>query len=325
MSKPIGRPFACLAGALLLALAPSLAHAFDLQGHRGARGLMPENTLPAFAHALSLGVDTLELDLGMTKDGVLVVAHDPAPLPKLTRYQGAFLAETAPPIWHMSYKELKKYDVGRINPDDPTYKQFSRQQPMDGLVMPRLSDVFELTRRSGNETVRFNIEIKISPLEPDQTASPDAFTSATVKAIREAGLAGRANIQSFDWRVLQISQKLAPEIPTAYLSSGRTLQPGSPWLAGFELKDHGGSAPRMVKAAGGAIWSPFFRNMTDDDIRTARELGIKVIVWTVNEKRDMKALIERGVDGIITDYPDLLREVMAELGMPLPKPTPVVP
>lgn len=312
-----------LAAVALLAAAPAVA--FDSQAHRGGRGLMPENTLPAFANALSIGVDTLELDLAMTKDGVLVIAHDPQPLPKLTRLNGAFLGEPAPPIWHMTYKELKKFDVGRINPADPTFKQFSRQQPLDGLRMPKLVELLDMVKRSGNETVRLNVETKLSPLEPDQTAAPEPFAEAVVKALRDAGLARRSTVQSFDWRTLRHVQKIAPEIPTAYLSSGRTVGPDSPWTAGFQLKDHGGSIPRMVKAAGGAIWSPFYRNVTDEDLKVARELKLPVIVWTVNDAKDMRDLMQRGVDGIITDYPDVLREVMAEARMPLPKPTNVVP
>lgn len=286
---------------------------------------MPENTLPAFAHALSIGVDTLELDTGLTKDGVVVVAHDPTPLPKLARYQGAFIAEPAPPIWHTTFKELKKYDVGRINPDDPTYKQFSRQQPIDDLQIPKLQSVFDLVKRSGNQAVGLNIEIKMSPLEPDQTAGPEEFADAVLKTIREAGFEERVTIQSFDWRPLRHIQKVAPKIPTVYLSSSRTVGPGSPWTAGLDLAQHDGSVPRMVKASGGAVWSPFYRNMTDADLKIAKDLGLKVVVWTVNDAKDMKDLIRRGVDGIITDYPDLLRDVMQEMGMPLPRPTIVVP
>lgn len=315
-----------LSGAAAFAmLAIGSAEAFDLEAHRGGRGLMPENTLPAFAHALALGVDTLELDVALTKDNILVISHDPMPTPKLARYQGAFIAEPAPPIYHLTYKELKKYDVGRINPDDPTYKQFSRQQPMDGIKIPKLAELFDLVKRSGNETVRFNIETKLSPTEPNQTPGPDEFAEALVKAVRDAGMARRTMIQSFDWRSLRHVQAIAPEIETVYLSSSRTVAPGSPWTAGYDLNEFKNSVPRMVKAAGGAVWSPFYRNLTDADLKVSKEIGLKVVVWTVNDPADMSDLIRRGVDGIITDYPDVLRGVLAERSMKLPRPTVVVP
>lgn len=306
-------------------LTPTPLAAFDLEAHRGGRGLMPENTLPAFANALSIGVDTLELDVGITKDGILVISHDVALMPTVARYQGAFIAEPAPPIFHMTFAELQKYDVGRVNPADPTYKQFTRQQPVDGTRVPKLTDLFELVKRSGNQEVRFNIETKLSPLEPEQTAAPVPFAEALIAAVRKAGLEKRVLVQSFDWRTLRHVQKIAPDIPTVYLSSRRTVTPDSPWTAEFRLNDYEGSVPRMVKAAGGAIWSPFFQNMSDADLATAKSLNLPVVVWTVNEEKDMRSLIERGVSGIITDYPDVLRALMASMKIPLPKPTFVVP
>jgi glycerophosphoryl diester phosphodiesterase len=309
------------------------AHALDIQGHRGARGLAPENTLPAFARALGIGVTTLELDCAITKDGVVVVSHDPAFNPDITRGpDGKWLEKTGPAIWGLTFKELQRYDVGRLNPANAYAKRWPEQRPADGARIPRLADLFALVRKSGNETVRFNIETKISPLEPVQTTGPEDFSRKLISALRSAGMAERTAIQSFDWRTLQVVQKEAPEIPTVYLTvekgfmdSIQADKPSSPWTAGFHVSRYGGSIPRMVKAAGGAVWSPYHAETTRSQVKEAQSLGLKVVVWTVNEPADMRRMIEWGVDGIISDRPDLLRRAAGEMRISLPQPTPVTP
>ena len=310
-----------------------ISYSLDLQGHRGARGLLPENTLPAFAHALSLGVGTLELDCAITKDGVVVVSHDPMLNPDITRGpDGKWLEQEGPPIWHLTFGALKRYDVGRIKPGSAYGKRFPRQQSVDGTRIPRLADVFALARKAGNAAVRFNIETKVSPLAPEQTSSPEQFARALIAAIRAERMAGRVTIQSFDGRTLQIVQREAPEIPTVYLTARQNVmdniqadKPESPWTASFHVSQFGGSIPRMIKAAGGAVWSPYYGEATRENVKEAQDLGLKVVVWTVNSATDMQRMIELGVDGIISDYPDLLREVAAQRGLSLPMPTPVAP
>lgn len=314
--------------ALLCAALP--AQAFDLQGHRGARGLAPENTLAAFAAALSVGVDTLELDTGVTRDGVVVVSHDAALNPDLTRGpDGRWLEGRGPAIRSLTYAQLRRYDVGRLKPDTAYAKRYLEQKPHDGARIPRLAEVFALVQRAGNAAVRFNIETKLSPAAPDETAAPEVFARALVAAIRASGMAPRTTIQSFDWRTLQLVQKEAPEIPTVYLSAQQkwldNVAEGSAWTAGVRAQDHGGSVPRMVTAAGGRIWSPYFGDLTAAQLAEARALGLKVVVWTVNEAEPIHRMLELGVDGIISDRPDRVREAMAARGMPLPPATPVAP
>ena len=308
------------------------SQALDIQGHRGARGLAPENTLPAFATALTLGVNTLELDCAITRDDVVVVSHDPALNPDITRSpDGKWLQQSGPAIHSLTFQELQRYDVGRTNPASAYGKRWPEQKPVDGTRIPRLADVFALVRKSGNEAVRFNIETKISPLEPGATTAPEDFARKLVAAVRAGGMARRAAIQSFDWRTLAVVQKEAPEIPTVYLTvqkgfmdSIQADQPQSPWTAGYRFRDHG-SVPRMIKAAGGAVWSPFSGDLTREAVREAQALGLKVVVWTVNEPAGMRRMIEWGVDGIISDRPDLLRQVAGEMGVALPRSTPVTP
>lgn len=321
-----------LFAAVLLGMTGS-AHALDLQGHRGARGLSPENTLPAFAQALGIGVTTLELDTAVTKDGVVVVSHDATLNPDITRSpDGQWLTRSDIAIHSLTFAQLQQYDVGRIRPQTTYAKRFSTQQAVDGTRLPPLADVFALARRAGNHQVRFNIETKISPEQPQQTPAPEVFARALIQAVSEEQLESRVTIQSFDWRTLQIVQQETPQIATVYLSAQQPWldnilagSTSSAWTAGFHVSRYAGSVPRMIKAAGGAVWSPYFGDVTQETVREAQQAGLKVVVWTVNEPRDIARMIDFGVDGIISDYPDRLRRIAAERGLPLPPATPVNP
>ena len=304
-----------------------LLPAFDAQGHRGARGLYPENTWPAFQAALAIGVTTLEMDLGMTADGVVVVYHDRRLDPSRTRGpEGEWIAEPGPALVALNAVELAAYDVGRARPDSRVAERFPGQVGMDGIRIPRLAEILELTERASGGTVRYNIEIKTSPFASEETAAPEVMAEAVVEVLRAAEVAERATVQSFDWRSLKRIQEIAPDVATVYLTAEQSwldnLERGrdgiSPWTAGLDIDDHDGSIARAILAAGGAVWSPYFRDLQPADLSEARRLGLKVVVWTVNDPADMASLIELGVDGIITDYPDRLRAVMAEMGLPLP-------
>lgn len=322
-----------LTAVLVCLAAHELTFAFDLQGHRGARGLAPENTLPAFAAALSLGVTTLELDTGITKDGVVVISHDPRLNLDITRTKdGSWLAQPGPAIYSLTFDELQQYDVGRLKPGTDYARRYPRQQPMDGTRIPRVVDLFALVARSGNAKVRFNVETKISPLEPAETPEPETFARTLLEVIRRGGMAARTTIQSFDWRTLQVVQRIAPDIPTVYLTAQQRFLDniavghpfGSPWTAGFQHKAYG-SVPKMISAAGGKIWSPYHGDLSEAMLREARRLGLPVVVWTVNDPAQVRKMLDLGVDGIISDRPDLVRRIMAERGMTLPRATPVAP
>lgn len=309
------------------------AQAFDLQGHRGTRGLAPENTLPAFAAALSIGVTTLELDTAITRDGVVVISHEPWPHPDTARGpDGAWLTQHGPAIHTLPYTDLLQFDVGRLNPATAYGRRYPEQKPVDGTRIPRLVDLFSLVRKAGNETVRYNIETKIDPRAPQNTLPPEAFTRTLLATIRGAGMQSRASVQSFDWRTLRIVQQEAPGIPTVYLSAqqswldniGAGDPAGSIWTAGMQYAQHG-SVAKMVKAAGGAVWSPYFNDVDAAKIAEAHALGLMVVVWTVNGAKDIVRMLDFGVDGIISDRPDRVRDEMQKRGMRLPPATPVVP
>jgi glycerophosphoryl diester phosphodiesterase len=256
----------------------------DVQGHRGARGHLPENTLPAFSLALEMGVTTLELDVGITSDGVVVVHHDRRLNPDVARGpDGQWVRWPTPTIHSLKYEELEKYDVGRIRPGSEYAARFPHQQPRDGARIPRLADVFSLGK-SGR--VRFNIELKLVPTHPDETLAPEPFARAVIAEVRESRMEQRSTIQSFDWRAIQVVERDAPELATAYLTEAKH------------------------SAAGAKTWSPDYRALTKAVLDDAHAAGMRVVVWTVNDPADIARLIGWGVDGIISDYPDRVLEEM---------------
>ena len=278
---------AATALALLFSL-PGIA--MDVQGHRGTRGNLPENTLPAFKRALELGVDTLELDCGITRDGVVVIHHDRRLNPDVARGpDGKWVTAPAPTIYELSFQQLQQYDVGRLRPGSEYAKRFPHQKSIDGTRIPRLSALFDLAK---DTKVRFNIETKLLPTHPDETVGPEAFARALIAEFRKAGMTQRAVIQSFDYRTLKIVEQEAPEIETVYLTEA----------------EH--SEPAKVAAYGAKIWSPDAKAMTPQKVAQAHQLGMRVVIWTANEPRDIEAMIDAGVDGIISDYPERVIEIL---------------
>ncbi|MTJ83339.1 MAG: glycerophosphodiester phosphodiesterase [Telmatospirillum sp.] len=317
---------------LLMTATLSPARAFDIEAHRGGRALFPENTLVSFSGALSMGVDTLELDMGVTRDDVIVVSHERWLSPDLARdRQGQYVAPPGLPYVDLTLAQVKTYDVGQIRPGSSYAANFPDQKAVPGTPVPTLAEVFDLVRRSGNPHVRLNIETKIDPDHPETSPDPERFVTLLLALLDKEKFADRVMVQSFDWRTLQLVHQRAPSIPTVYLTMQAGPNPNvfldrpSPWTAGFDPVTHGGTVPKAVKAAGGQIWSPLYYDVTADTVREAHDLGLEVVVWTVNKPEDMARLIDLGVDGVISDRPDLLREVARTKGIALPAAYPVSP
>jgi glycerophosphoryl diester phosphodiesterase len=298
---------------------------FNLQGHRGSRGLLPENTLPAFEKAIELGVTTLELDVGVSKDGIVVISHDRALNPEITRdASGAYL--TMPLLVNrLTMAELKTYDVGRINPDSAYAKRFPDQQAIDGTRMPALSTLFKRVDALGAKKLRFNIETKISPEKPNDTVSAAVFARKLLDLVRVHGMTSRVTIQSFDWRTLQIINTLQKGHGKRVLTSCLTAQQaftnnivpksdkGPFWTGSVRAADHA-DVPSMVKTAGCDVWSPHFADITPILVKKSHDLGLQVIPWTTNSELEMTAVLEAGADGLITDYPDRALPLLKRLG-----------
>jgi len=306
--------------------------AFDIEAHRGGRALFPENTLVSFAGALSMGVNTLELDMGITKDDVIVVSHERWLSPDLAKGpDGNYVPPPGIAYIDIPLAQVKQYDVGQIRPGSKYAESFPDQKPVPGTKIPTLAEVFALVRKSGDGAVKLNIETKIDPDHPENSPDPERFVTLLLDLLKREQFEDRVMVQSFDWRTLQLVQKRAPKIPTVYLTIQKGPQPNvtldkpSAWTAGFDPVTHGGSVPAAIKAAGGAIWSPLYMDIDKNLVDEAHRLGLTVVTWTVNKPDDMERLIDMGVDGIISDRPDLLREAASKKDIALPAGHPVTP
>ena len=310
------------AGALALLCSPLAMYAqpvVEIIGHRGAAGLAPENTLASFSRACAIGVSGIELDVHLTADGAVVVHHDYALNPDLTRDAGGtWLPDSARPVLReQTLAALRTYDVGRLRPESEYARRYPAQVASDGARISMLNEVITLFLAECAPPTRLVVEIKTDPTRPSISSVPEALVDSTVAQLRARGVALRTQIISFDWRPLRRVQEMAPEIPTSYLtvesrdfdSIERGLTGASPWMAGIDVDAHGGSVPRAIRAAGGRNWSPNYRNVTAELLAEAHALGLRVFPWTVNMESDMQRMIQLGVDGITTDRPDLLRRV----------------
>ncbi len=278
----------------------------EVIGHRGARGLFPENTIEGFRQCLDLGVRSFELDVGMTADGVVVVSHDPALNPAMTRdASGHWLNGDGPLIHHLSFEALRSYDVGRIRPAS-RYRMLHRaQKACDGARIPALEDVLRLSAETA-----FIIELKTDPRHPEWTVDPTALAEAVLTVVDTVGATGRVILESFDWRGPRHVRRIQPELPLAWLTRDETARDAALWWDGVTPADFGGSIPVAVAAQGGQIWAPAFETMTRASIEEAHGLGLRVIPWTVNRRAAMRRLIGWGVDGLITDRPDVAMAVI---------------
>lgn len=293
------------------------AGGMELQGHRGARGVLPESSLPGFQHAIAAGADCLELDIAMTADKQIIITHDPSLNPDLTRKEGQWISERLP-IKALTVKQLKAYDIGRLKPGTAYARRFPEQKPIDDLRMPLLTELFELPEIKVDKGVCLDIEIKTTPVDKGATFAPEVIADALLKLIDKPGLRSRTRVRSFDWRGLAHIKRVAPEMPLAFLTAKRRWlnnlevgRPGkSPWLAGLDIDQFDGSAARAIKHLGGGLWAPYFRDLKKRDLVEAQDLGLKVIVWTVNETADIERMVRWGVDGITTDYPARARGII---------------
>ncbi len=292
-----------------------MRRAIQLQGHRGARGLFPENTLEGFVAALAVGIDSFELDVALTADGVPVISHDAALNPDIARgHDGAWLPTRGPLIRTLSLAELATYDVGRIRPGSAYAAEFPDQAPSDGARIPTLAQVLAV-----DPDVRFNIELKTYPDHPDWTVDPAAMAEAVIAAVKAAGVLSRITMEAFDWRGPRYVHRRYPGLPLAWLTSPDTVAHAALWWDGPVPADYGGSVPRAVAAEGGAIWAPHHADLSGALIDEAHALGLAVLPWTVNRAEDMRRLLLAGIDGLITDRPDIARQAFAEANFPLPR------
>ena len=300
---------------------------FDVQGHRGARGLLPENTLPGFRRALELGVSTLEVDTGVTADGVVIVSHN-------RRISGSICLDPdakripdsgGPLIRDLTLAELRRYDCGSLNPSRRRFPEPPREN-LPGTPMPTLAEVFDLAAEL-DPAVRFNIEMKVHPTL-DETVPAERFVELLVELIAERDLEDRVTVQCFDWRAVELVKRRLPALRTAVLLSHETVRgkggAPSPWLNGLSLDDGNGTTAGLLDRARAYadVFSPNWRQVMPgahgylgSTVAEIQAAGFPVVPWTVNSERRMEKVVDLGVDGLITDYPERLLMILRTRGV----------
>lgn len=361
--RPVVALVSALAGAALLATGaapavagqgPGQAHgpghgdprAFDLQAHRGGVAMTVENTLPAFANALKLGVSALELDVQITADGYAVVTHDRDLNPaKCADTAPAFPGDPEfPYVPGTTYvKDLTLAQVRTIDCGSLRQPQFPGQELHPGERIPLLSEVFDLVNDYRARQVTLNVETKVEAGAPEQTAPREQFVQVVAREVRRARLVDQVTVQSFDWGSLMRMREVEPRLPLVALTNGQQFlqqgQPGaSPWLGGIDIDDLDGSLQeRFVAAAAsfgadavspvhgdpqdGGVEDPGYVPFTTAElVDAAHAAGMRVVPWTVDDPATIRSLLDLGIDGLITDAPDVLRGILAERHLKLPKP-----
>ena len=319
-------------------LAVSLPGHVEVYSHRGARSFVPENTLAGIEASLRIGTDWVDMDVVLTKDGEVLVSHDPVLNPAIVRDAGGkYVAPGSMVVKNLTLEELRRFDVGRIDRGTAYGKFFPDQVAIDGTGMPTLREVIRLVQARARNRVGLQIEMKTDPASPAISADPERFARAVYRILREEEVVEKVKVHAFDFTCLFALQALDRRIRTGYLTSRDNEIGGvddffnsdpavaGRWTGGKLARDYEGSIPRMVKALGGTNWEPEDAELTKENLDLAHRLGLKVVVWSWPERLGtafdpaMTArMIEWGVDGIITDDPGRLTSMLAARGMRVP-------
>lgn len=312
---------------------------FDLEAHRGGRDVRPENTLYSYAYAIELGATSIECDMQLTKDGQIVMCHNPILNSDITRDEnGNYIENNKYDIRLMTVDELKKFDVGVMDPNCGEYYDLhGKTQFTYDAKIPTLEELMQLIQSYGDKNIVLNIETKSYP-DPasagyKNNADPKKFVEVFNNIVKKYDMEDRVVLQSFDWQTLIEMKKLNPNISTSALwqeqpswgrdseSLRRYEKKKSPWLGGLDIKDYQGNPVKAAHAIGADIISPYYTEISKQDVDEAHSLGMKVVPWTVNNEKDMNMLLDMGVDGIISDKPWLLKQVLEKRNIKLHTPT----
>ena len=312
---------------------------FDLEAHRGGRDVRPENTLYSYAYAIELGATSIECDMQLTKDGQIVMSHNPILNSDITRDEnGNYIENNKYDIRLMTVDKLKKFDVGVMDPNCGEYYDLhGKTQFTYDAKIPTLEELMQLIQSYGDKNIVLNIETKSYP-DPvsagyKNNADPKKFVEVFNNIVKKYDMEDRVVLQSFDWQTLIEMKKLNPNIFTSALwqeqpswgrdseSLRRYEKKKSPWLGGLDIKDYQGNPVKAAHAIGADIISPYYTEISKQDVDEAHSLGMKVVPWTVNNEKDMNMLLDMGVNGIISDKPWLLKQVLEKRNIKLHTPT----
>jgi glycerophosphoryl diester phosphodiesterase len=283
-------------------------------GHRGARAVLPENTMAGFDYLREIGAHGVELDIQNARGGVPVIIHDPHVPMQIARDEtGTWLAAPGPLVRNLDLVALHRYKVGRLNPNHPYGARYPAQRPVDGARIPTVAEFLDWA--AGVPALKLNIEIKSFAHRDDLGDPPEALVASLLAALSVHELSDRCLISSFDWRVLHVLRTEAPHLARGYLSYEQpgpdsTIAEGSPWMAGLSLAAHGGALPDLIAAQGATCWCAYEGDLDATRVAAARDLGLAVLAWTVNDPARIAAMAEIGVDGVITDDPALALSIL---------------
>ena len=276
-----------------------------IYGHRGARGVLPENTLESFEYLFENNIRAYETDILISKDNIPVITHDFKLDPSYTKdVNGNWIEDENIKIIDLTYEEILKYDVGTLNKLSRYGRKFINQKSLNNQKIPKLSDLLKLSSDNEFDDLLINLEIKSTPIEEGLTPSPEEMVKIVIDEVGRSYLSDKIIYSSFDWRVLREIKERDPKIPRAHLSSGAKgkIYDKSPWLDFTPLHSEV-DLPKLIKALGGSAWHPNYKDVNKEIIEISRNEGLPVNVWTVNKEQDMLRMIDYGVDGIMTDYP----------------------
>ena len=282
-----------------------------IYGHRGARGVLPENTLESFKYLFENNIRAYETDILISKDNIPVITHDFKLDPSYTKdVNGNWIEDENIKIIDLTYEEILKYDVGTLNKLSKYGRKFINQKSLDNQKIPKLSDLLKLSSDNEFDDLLINLEIKSTPIEEGLTPSPEEMVKIVIDEVGRSNLSDKIIYSSFDWRVLREIKERDPKIPRAHLTSGAKgkIYDKSPWLDFTPLHSEV-DLPKLIKALGGSAWHPNYKDVNKEIIEISRNEGLPVNVWTVNKEQDMLRMIDYGVDGIMTDYPLKLMEL----------------
>lgn len=288
-------------------------------GHRGARGVMPENSMCGFLFALSIGVDLLEFDVVLTADGIPVITHNHhLHEPTFRGREGKFLVSGTPKVSELPWSALKTYDIGRLDGSSAYGRRFPDQAQLDGVRVPRLGELLDLVARPEHRGAHLMMELKSDPDLANDGSRRSAIVEAVVEEVRARKLVDRTVLHGFDHDLLAECRRQAPDMPASYLTrlTWDQVDAGeeSSRAVSWDFKGREERIPDMVRDAGGSLWCPYFRDVGEREVSRARELGLCVAAWTVNEPDDIGRMIELEVDAIVSDYPGRVQRGLADRG-----------
>lgn len=289
-------------------------------GHRGARGILPENSMIGFDFSLSIGVPLLEFDVVLTADDVPVITHNHRlHAPTFRDANGRFLVGEEPKVSSLTVDQVQQFDIGRLDGHSAYGRRFPDQAQMDGVRVPRLLNLLELVADPKYADAFLMLELKSDPDLAHDASYRQKFVKCVLQELHTTSMSSRAVLHSFDWNLLEECQRQAPDMPSSYLTqlpdNADDIGEDSSKAVCPDFRGCHDEIPNLVKEAGGALWCPYFADVTAESVALAKKLGLCVAVWTVNENDEIGRMIELGVDSIVSDYPGRVQRHLSDLGM----------